>query len=232
VRWTIRQNRNRRASAAMEGLPRMAAINQLAMECPHCRTERAAFSIGGAMQILQTPQTIVMLQCRVCGKGIVAEVNTNTYHVWLQGAVPMEGQILSHYPRARPHTAPRDTPPEVGSAYLSGLRNLERADGSDINAAVAMFRRSLEIAVRRLDPEAPQRTPLDKRIERLSSDLITPAMKLWAHEVRLGGNDALHDPEEFTEAEAAKLRDFAELFLTYAFTLPVMLQQAKKPPKA
>jgi hypothetical protein len=209
----------------------MPAMQQLAMECPHCRTERAAFSIGEAMQILHTPQVIVMLQCGVCGKGIVAEVNTTTYRIWSQGAPPMEPQILSLYPRTTPHAAPRDTPTDVGGAYVSGLRNLERADGSDANAAVAMFRRCLEIAVRRLDPDAPQRSPLDKRIERLSPDLITPAMKLWAHEVRLGGNDALHDPEELTTTEAAQLRDFAELFLIYAFTLPAMLRQAKEPPK-
>ena len=90
-----------------------------------------------------------------------------------------------------------------------------------------MFRRALELAVRKLDPDAPKRATLIERIERLSNDVITPAMKQWAHQVRLGGNDALHDPEEFTIEEAQILRTFADLFLTYAFTLPTMLECAK-----
>jgi hypothetical protein len=54
-------------------------------------------------------------------------------------------------------------------------------------------------------------------------------MKEWAHAVRLGGNNALHDPEEFSEKDAGDLRVFTELFLTYAFMLPAMLKAHKEP---
>jgi hypothetical protein len=47
-------------------------------------------------------------------------------------------------------------------------------------------------------------------------------MKEWAHQIRLDANDATHDPEEFSK----KLQVFTEMFLTYAFTLPAMLQRA------
>jgi hypothetical protein len=42
----------------------------------------------------------------------------------------------------------------------------------------------------------------------------------WANQVRIEGNEALHDPDEFTESEAAPLRLFSEMFLKYMFELP------------
>ena len=54
-------------------------------------------------------------------------------------------------------------------------------------------------------------------------------MKKWAHEIRLGGNEALHEPEDFTREEAERLQTFTELFLTYAFSLPAMLRESFEP---
>jgi hypothetical protein len=61
----------------------------------------------------------------------------------------------------------------------------------------------------------------------LSPDVATPAMKEWATHVRLDANDAAHDPEDYSEEDARTLHVFAEMFLTYAFTLPAMLQKAQ-----
>jgi hypothetical protein len=51
-------------------------------------------------------------------------------------------------------------------------------------------------------------------------------MKEWAQHIRLDANDATHEPEEFSEEDAKRLQVFAEMFLTYAFTLPAMLKRA------
>ena len=53
-------------------------------------------------------------------------------------------------------------------------------------------------------------------------------MKEWAHEIRCLGADAAHDEDPFTENEAKSLQPFTELFLTYAFMLPGMLDAKKK----
>ena len=53
-------------------------------------------------------------------------------------------------------------------------------------------------------------------------------MKDWAQHIRLGGNNAVHEPEEFSDTDARQLHIFAELFLTYAFTLPEMLKSEKE----
>jgi len=49
---------------------------------------------------------------------------------------------------------------------------------------------------------------------------ITPDIKDWADHVRVEGNAALHDPEEFAEDDAKALRFFTEMFLRYVFELP------------
>ena len=90
-----------------------------------------------------------------------------------------------------------------------------------------MFRRAIEIAVKTISPRRATRGDnLKKRIEDLPPDVATPAMKTLAQHVRLDANDAAHEPEEFSEDDAKKLRVFAEMFLTYAFTLPEMLKRA------
>jgi hypothetical protein len=108
--------------------------------------------------------------------------------------------------------------------YLSGLDNLVRKGGT--NAAAIMFRRCIEIAAKAINPKAPKGDNLKKRIADLPADFATPAMKEWAQHIRLDANDAAHEPEEFSEDDAKKLQVFAEMFLTYAFTLPAMLKRA------
>ena len=52
-------------------------------------------------------------------------------------------------------------------------------------------------------------------------------MKEWAHHIRLDANDAAHELDEYSETDARQLHIFAQMFLTYAFTLPEMLKRAK-----
>jgi hypothetical protein len=60
-----------------------------------------------------------------------------------------------------------------------------------------------------------------KRLEWLHQNHgITPDIKAWADHVRVEGNAALHDPEEFAENDAKSLRFFTEMFLRYVFELP------------
>ena len=52
-------------------------------------------------------------------------------------------------------------------------------------------------------------------------------MKDWAHQIRLDGNDATHEEDKvFTKEDAEQIREFTELFLIYAFTLPERVKRA------
>jgi hypothetical protein len=142
----------------------------------------------------------------------------------MQGSVTAGsvGQIGQVYPSLMQPKVPDDVPDNIRSAFVSGLNNLKLSGGA--NAAAIMFRRSIELAAKKLRPDG--KGDLKQRITDLSDDLITPAMKDWAHHIRLDGNDATHDEEEFSKEDAATLHVFAEMFLTYAFTLPAMLKRA------
>lgn len=203
---------------------------QLSLDCPHCQTEKAAFTPRQTCQINPgLSQSLLFSQCEVCGQGIIAVVPLPFTNVqqWINGSTSSLGQILKIFPEKLERKVPPDVPPSVASAYLSGLDNLGRKNGA--NAAAIMFRRSIEIATKVI-PEALNSGNLQKRIEALPLNIATPAMKEWAHHIRLDANEATHDVEEFTEEDAKKLQLFAEMFLTYAFTLPAMMKRAKGEP--
>ncbi|HDR9877483.1 TPA: DUF4145 domain-containing protein [Burkholderia cenocepacia] len=83
-----------------------------------------------------------------------------------------------------------------------------------------MFRRCLEIALKAHSPDI-EAWKLEKRIDKLAAERkITDDMKTWAHRVRLDGNDALHEEEEFTKESATELMEFTSLLLIYLYTLP------------
>jgi Domain of unknown function (DUF4145) len=204
---------------------------QLALECPHCRAEKIGFAPRGAvLRQPGQPDVLLFLQCEGCGDAVVAVVRSrpDLVNAWTNGRADSPGPIIVIYPEPETPKSPADVPPKVNAAFLSGLDNLGRKGGA--NAAGAMFRRAIELAAREIDTSAPAGINLKQRIERLPDNIVTPAMKEWAQHIRLEGNDAVHGPDEYSDEDAKGLHIFAELFLTYAFTLPAMLNKAKKPP--
>ncbi len=203
---------------------------QLTLECPHCRAEKIGFSPRGLAELRPGfPASLLFLQCQGCGQGIIAVVSStpDPINYWINDQAPFSGGIVDTYPKLVGMKAPADVPGTVQAAFLSGLDNLGRKGGA--NAAVAMFRRAIELSARAIDKDAPKGINLKERIERLPESVATPAMKKWAQHVRLEANDAVHEPEEYSEADAKELHVFAEMFLTYAFTLPAMLKRATEP---
>ena len=94
------------------------------------------------------------------------------------------------------------------------------------DAAGAMFRKSLETALKNKFPDI--KGDLYKRIEKAADQhKLTPDLAAWSHQIRLGGKDAVHDEEPFEKEEAERLSDFTRLVLMYLFTLPGMLDEAR-----
>lgn len=46
--------------------------------------------------------------------------------------------------------------------------------------------------------------------------------------IRLEGNEAAHEEEQFTQEKATPMKEFTELFLLYAFTLPARVAGARQ----
>lgn len=129
--------------------------------------------------------------------------------------------LLNVWPE-KSFAVPEHTLGHVEGFYIQGLDNL-KAERWD--AAGAMFRKSLDVATK-IVSQTHKGVSLFKRIEELhKAGLITEAMKDWSHEIRLDGNDAVHDEEPETPEDARATQKFAEAFLTYMFTLPSMVAE-------
>jgi len=128
-------------------------------------------------------------------------------------------EIKREWPQAT-LVAPDDVPPNVARFYEQGLENLAQKRW---DAAGAMFRKSLDVASKIIAADSKHLT-LFARINKLhESGLITEAMKDWSHEIRLEGNNAVHDEEPESAEDAEATHKFTEAFLTYVFTLPAMV---------
>ncbi len=91
--------------------------------------------------------------------------------------------------------------------------------------SAAQYRKALQLATKAL---GATKGNLINQIKTLHEDGLLPdSMKDMAHQIRLIGNAAAHDdplPEGEAKAEAEDIREFAELFMTYLFTLPARIE--------
>lgn len=184
--------------------------------CPHCRTQNVAFNFSSEWRA--SGEKRALFTCGSCSEGIICEVFTGHSLPQLGGDLERHPVTFGRqWPLMPSGAAPSDTPPTIARYFEQGTSSLESAN---FDAAGMMFRKTLESATKFLDPDLSSR-PHIKRIDSLaSSGRLTSDMATWAHEVRLGGNDAAHEDDPFTVEEALDLKNFIENFLRYAFTLP------------
>lgn len=95
------------------------------------------------------------------------------------------------------------------------------------DAAGSMFRKALDVGLKTKFPD--MKGTLYVRIKKAAKEhKLTPDMAKWAHQVRLGGNDATHEEEPFSEEAAKELASFTRLVFLYLFTLPGMLKNSRR----
>ena len=56
--------------------------------------------------------------------------------------------------------------------------------------------------------------------------VITKGLADWAHQIRIGGNDAVHEMSG-TPEEARELVEFTKLFLQFTFELPARINEVR-----
>lgn len=218
--------------------------------CPHCLGENIAFNLEAAVQ--KTPITsnnpraagplllTTFWICQKCFGGVCAEatierLGTGTFISSISSMSSSNCSNLDYkvlvkkwYPQPQPLEAPRLVPAPVTKAFIQGLSNLKQMM---YEPSLMMMRKAVDLALKEIAPAA-ENLPLAKRIDKaVEAGLLTKDLAQWAHEIRIFGNEAVHDPVEVSEQEAAEIKDFTELFLMYVFTLPGMLaeRRAKAP---
>ena len=200
---------------------------QFKYDCPHCSTRNAGFriTVTWAVKGMGSDHRNIFAICGICDLGLL--IHSRDLHLQhhadlMQKQHEFPGTrflIVREWPR-RALIVPADVPTGIGGFYIQGLENLA---ANRWDAAGAMFRKSLDVATKIVDPSSKSMI-LFKRIEKLYEDgSITAAMRDWSHEIRIDGNEAVHDEDPETREDAEASQKFTEAFLTYMFTLPSMV---------
>ena len=199
---------------------------QFRYTCPHCNSAGAGFSIVYQWPERNQQNRVYLLAiCGICNRGItvLSEVKRGAPHINLiQNSVAYPSHEYSII-RAWPDTTmdiPDAIPENIGRYYRQGMENLssERWD-----AAGAMFRKALDVSTKIIAPELSGFSLYNRINKLVEQGQLTSAMGEWSHEIRLDGNDAVHDEEPETQDDAVITQKFTEAFLTYCFSLPAMV---------
>ena len=180
--------------------------------CPYCRTRSVAFTIKDLANKWYEFNKLYQDTFAVCGR----------CHRAVMATFKGESLYLCNMAPAPPRP-PEYLPKEVKDYFRQGVDNLS----GNYDAAGAMFRTALETALREKLPDSKARTLFDLIKEAETQQKLTPDLAKWAHQIRLGGRDAVHKKEPSSKEDAQDLHDFTELVLLYLYTLPGMLERSQ-----
>lgn len=189
--------------------------------CPHCPAEHSAFRLTwSARHSGVSKAECCVAVCGACGGPIafVAFEHTGGSNpAQHNGNIEPHWRVSTIWPTREAPAAPAHTPPSVKARFEDGEDAFSRLRW---NSAVAMYRSALDIATKGMEG-VPSGETFFARLKWLHDNhAITPDIHEWATKVRVEGNAALHDPEQFSEDDAKALRFFTEMFLRYVFELP------------
>lgn len=95
------------------------------------------------------------------------------------------------------------------------------------SAAALAYRATMERALKQMFPG--DMGMLNKRIRKAEAERRFPqAMIDWLDEVKAFGNEAAHEEWDAAQEDAEAAREFASLFLTYAYTMPERVRLARE----
>jgi HEPN domain-containing protein len=211
----------------------MAAIID---DCPHCGGQKIGFSFVADSNLAPARQQQFMTtyKCNKCQGGLIVVYKQNVKHPKVEGpgtapSDPMDVgfSVVEKYPTKMLARLPSHLPEPLGRFFQQANDGLRRGD---YDASGAMSRKVVDVSTQKLlGDESRKYGNIRDRIDALEAKGgLTADLKDWAHEVRLGGNDAAHDEDPFSREEAEELLDFAELYLTYVHTLPARLKERRE----
>ena len=217
----------------------------LVLRCPHCTAEDMSFSFVGEHRVAVRDVSIsesssyggegvwnTLFVCRRCQQGVVVRVQAHPGHTRAPSKFDTNlvsaFAVLEVHPKLEKINPPDHVPRPIAQNYREAIDGVRR---QNYTSAAFVFRKILDRATRDLAPEGAVeefgKMPLFQRINALADHRqLTPAMRDWAHQIRLEGNEAVHD-EDADAGTAAQLQAFTEMFLIYAFTLPERVRQSR-----
>ena len=179
-----------------------------ARKCPHCRIV-SNFSMGPKVGApAGGDHQLSIDQCQNCSRRSYFESDT------------AGNEIFDVYPRVE-NDVDESLPDDVKPALREAYQDLE---SQAWNSCVVMSRRALEEATD--DLGASGNRLIDKIDDLANNQRITPDLRDWAHEGRLGGNLGAHGSSEKKWADrkdAEEILEFTRWFMRYVYVLPRQL---------
>lgn len=198
-------------------------------DCTNCGGETVGFQIYAEHVAPGGGDWHALLFCGKCNSGLM--VRFKRQHGPYNSPMHCPGDptnnghfaVMERHPQPRPSRAPSHLPKIIQDYFLESADNLKRAA---FTSSGFMSRKVIEVSTKRqLGDEAKKYGDNRKRIDALAaSGAITSDLQDWAHHVRLGGNDAVHEDDPFGKDQAEDLLSFTELYLTYVYSLPGRLR--------
>lgn len=187
----------------------------LKMECPHCHTCNMDFRRVYRHKISENKSHDIVV-CGYCNHAVILEKEKQKDNIWKAVQSFPEGSVLE---------VPRYLPDNVEQFFIQGVKSLPE----NPDAAGAMFRKTLEIALNHIMPEHLKDKSIYTQIrDAVKQNYISDEIGEWANIIRIDGNEATHSEEPFDIDQAEVLRQFTEILLSQIFTLPILVKKRTK----
>ena len=197
--------------------------------CPHCRASHMTFPVL-RVEALNDWSANIFFSCPGCRGPSAARIARNA-----SSPTSLIANLESSWPRSLgeagyvvqqlfPAAAATLAPDSVPSAVERNFVQAEEARLRDHREAAGMaYRRSLELALKDIDPDL--KGTLEKRIDKFAEGgRLTADLAEWAHSVRELGNEATHDTPEPTKDDVEDLASFTRVVLEYLYTMPAKVR--------
>ena len=201
----------------------MASINH---NCPRCSSKGAAFLL---LYDVSSPNSAfewyTVGKCGVCLRASLFNLRMNS-----TGSPPCSAAsqsitaVISCDPAPAKPNVPDNIPDNVATPYLEAEHSFAAGHYS---AAGSCYRKAMERSLKHIDPNL--KGMLNQRVRLLEKNGLLPiGMIELLDQIRLFGNTSMHEDDfDPTKADCEAAREFSQLFLTYAFSLPKKVANAK-----
>ncbi len=215
----------------------------IAFVCGHCSRSSAgsmgrissASYLNGILK--EVDYTIdVSISCSVCERQSILHyviygfLEGKSGHIDLINRLKSDNPEGDYYHNQTPpliREMPAGVPLEIASAWREAEIAFSKKDIPTL-AAIA-YRRVIELGAKALDSEGDEkRIPLGQRIANLTTTGdITTELRDLVREALKFGNEAAHGSDALHQRDAEITKDLAEAFLRQAFSIPMLLADAR-----
>jgi hypothetical protein len=206
-------------------------------DCPYCGGKNCSFNIKFELASKRDAYTwFTLAECSVCKIPAIAVFShykskrSSARHAASPISTSQSARISAEFSLTDfiPNPPKPDIADDIPENVKTPLLEAEIAYASGMySAAGSCYRKAMERAAKHINADA--KGMLNKRIRDIEKDgLLPPAMIELLDQVRLFGNEAMHEDDfDPSKDDCTAAREFSKLFLTYAFSMPAKINRAK-----